>query len=240
MGLDTSHRTLLRENRMIQLEERLGHVFNRPNGLRQALVHVSSTNNHIESNERLEFLGDRILGLVIAEMLFQQFAEEEEGDLAYRFTALTRRETLVRVARKIELGQYIELSNGERETGGADKDRVLANTCEAVIAALYLDGGYTAATNFIKHYWAPFLKEEPKPPKDPKTTLQEWAQAANKSLPVYSVTNRLGPDHAPWFTVEVEISGELSRRGHGANKRAAEQAAAGALLAYLEEKKQPI
>ena len=221
---------------MIQLEERLGHVFNHPNWLRQALVHVSFTNNHIESNERLEFLGDRVLGLVIAEMLFQQFTEEEEGDLAYRFTALARRETLVRVARKIELGQYIELSNGERDTGGAEKDSVLANTCEAVIAALYLDGGYAAATKFIEHYWAPFLKEEPKPPKDPKTTLQEWAQATDKSLPIYSVTNRLGPDHAPWFTVEVEISGELTRRGQGANKRAAEQAAAEALLAYLEEK----
>ena len=224
---------------MIQLEERIGHVFNRPNWLRQALAHVSSTNIHIESNERLEFLGDRVLGLVIAEMLFEQFAEEEEGDLAYRFTALARRETLARVARKIELGQYIELSNGERETGGAEKDSVLANTCEAVIAALYLDGGHATAAKFIKHYWAPFLKEEQKPPKDPKTTLQEWAQAADRSLPIYSVTNRLGPDHAPWFTVEVEISGELTRRGQGANKQAAEQAAADALLAYLEEKKQP-
>ena len=165
--------------------------------------------------------------------------EENEGDLAYRFSALARRETLARIAREIKLGKHIKLSDGESQTGGAEKDSVLANTCEAVIAALYLDGGYTAAAKFIQHYWTPLLEEELKPPKDPNTTLQEWAQAADRPLPNYSITSRIGPDHAPWFTVEVEVSGELPRSGHGATKRIAEQAAAKALLAHLVDTKPP-
>ena len=219
---------------MIQLEKHLGHSFKKPYLLHQALAHVSSTNSHIESNERLEFLGDRILGLVIAEMLYEQFAEEKEGDLAYRFTALARRETLARVAREINLDQFITLSDGERETGGAQKDSVLSNTCEALIAAIYLDDGYKAAAKFIQHYWTPFLKEEPKPPKDPKTTLQEWAQARGLPPPAYVQTDRQGPDHAPVFTITARIENGASAVASAPSKRQAEQAAAKTLLAQLE------
>ncbi|MBM10350.1 MAG: ribonuclease III [Magnetovibrio sp.] len=222
---------------MIELEKHLGHVFKNTNQLHQALTHISTTKTNADSNERLEFLGDRVLGLIVANMLFESFKEEDEGDLAYRFAALVKRETLAHVAREIKLGDFIKLSVGERETGGAEKDSVLANTCEALIAALYLDGGFAAANNFIRYYWGPLLEKDPKPPKDPKTSLQEWAQAAGRSLPEYTVTNRRGPDHAPLFTVEVKVSGEIPTRGEGSNKQTAEQAAAKILLAQLVDVK---
>ena len=224
---------------MSGLEARLGHTFEKPRRLRQALTHASTTETRVDSNERLEFLGDRVLGLVVVEMLLERFTNEEEGDLGYRFTALARREALARVAREIKLGRHIKLSDGERETGGADKDGVLANACEAVIAALYLDGGLEVAGQFIRRYWAPLLEEDLTPRKDPKTALQEWAQAARKPLPSYSVTNRDGPDHAPRFTVKVQLSGEASESGEGTNKRAAEQAAAETMLSRLTLGKQP-
>lgn len=215
------------------LEPVLGHQFTRPGRLTQALTHASGVERRIESNERLEFLGDRVLGLVIAGMLFDGFADEEEGDLGYRFTALARREALARVAREIGLGAHIRLSEGERDTGGADKDGVLANACEAVIAALYLDGGLEVAARFIERYWAPLLEEDLSPRKDPKTVLQEWAQAAGKALPQYKVVHREGPDHAPLFTVAVTLDGEPAANGRGNAKRAAEQAAAEAMLAQV-------
>lgn len=218
---------------MSGLEERLCYHFEQPERLAQALTHASATSARIDSNERMEFLGDRVLGLVIAEMLLETFNDEEEGALGYRFTALARREALARVAREIGLGDYIRLSEGERETGGADKEGVLANACEAVIAALYLDGGLEAAATFIRNFWRPMLEEDPHPRKDPKTALQEWAQAAGKPLPDYRIISRDGPDHAPQFTVEVQIKGETAARGTGAAKRAAEQAAAEAMLAKL-------
>ena len=216
------------------LEPVLGHEFSQTDILRQALTHASTVEQRIESNERLEFLGDRVLGLVVAQMLFEHFGDEEEGDLGYRFTALARREALARVAREIDLGQHIRLSDGERETGGADKDGVLANACEAVIAALYLDGGLDVAERFIRQYWEPLLEEDLSPRKDPKTALQEWAQAIGKALPRYHVIRREGPDHAPKFTVEVSIDGEAPVQGEGSAKRAAEQAAAEAMLAQLD------
>jgi ribonuclease-3 len=217
------------------LEARLGYNFRQPERLAQALTHSSAAERRVESNERMEFLGDRVLGLVVAEMLLETFADEEEGDLGYRFTALARREALARVARDIDLGGYIRLSEGERDTGGAEKDGVLANACEAVIAALYQDGGLDPAAAFIRAYWRPMLEEDPNPRKDPKTALQEWAQAAGRPLPQYRVISREGPDHAPEFTVEVSLAGEDAVTGTGAAKRAAEQAAAETLLARLGE-----
>jgi ribonuclease III len=216
-----------------RLETRLGHTFTTPAWLLQALTHASATEKRVESNERLEFLGDRVLGLVIAEMLLEKFTDEQEGDLGYRFTALARREALARVALDIELGAFINLSDGERDTGGAEKAGVLANTCEAVIAALYLDGGLEVAARFIKRYWEPLLEEDLNPRKDPKTVLQEWAQAAGKVLPKYKIIQRVGPDHAPSFTVEVTVQDEPSVQGQGAAKRAAEQAAAEKMLLKL-------
>jgi ribonuclease III len=216
-----------------RLESRLGHTFATPTWLHQALTHASATENRVESNERMEFLGDRVLGLVIAEMLLEKFSDEQEGDLGYRFTALARREALARVAHDIDLGAFLKLSDGERDTGGAEKAGVLANTCEAVIAALYLDGGLEVAAHFIKRYWEPLLEEDLSPRKDPKTVLQEWSQAAGKALPKYQIIQRVGPDHAPSFTVEVTVQDEPPMQGQGSTKRAAEQAAAEQMLRKL-------
>jgi len=216
------------------LEHRLGHQFTDPGLLKRALTHASATPERIQSNERLEFLGDRVLGLVIAEMLCAAFPGEEEGDLGYRFSALARRESLARVADDIDLAQYIEMSTSEREMGGADKDSVAANTCEAVIGALYLDGGLDAAAHFISEHWRPLMDEDPNPPKDAKTVLQEWAQGEGLPLPSYHVAGREGPDHAPVFTISVTVEGRPPEKGTGASKREAEQAAAEALLSRLQ------
>ena len=213
-----------------RLEDRLGHRFRNPALLHHALTHASTTTDRLQSNERLEFLGDRVLGLIVADMLFETFPHEPEGDLAYRFTALARRETLVRVAQEIELGTNIDMSDGERESGGAAKDGLLANTCEAVIAALYQDGGLAAAQQFVKRYWTPLLTEDHHPRKDPKTALQEWAQANGHALPRYQTVHQSGPDHQPVFHVEVRIDDNASATGNGASKRAAEQVAAEQLL----------
>ncbi|MEK9753784.1 MAG: ribonuclease III [Rhodospirillaceae bacterium] len=220
-----------------ELEAVLGHAFANPDRLDQALTHSSAVGERVSSNERLEFLGDRVLGLVVAEMLYTRFQTEEEGDLGYRFTALVRREALARVAREIGLGRHIRMSEGERDTGGAEKDGVLANACEAVIAAIYLDGGFGPAAGFVRRYWEALLDEAPEPQKDPKTVLQEWAQATGRALPAYNVVDRQGPDHAPVFEVEVQLSGEMPARGSGNAKRAAEQAAAAAMLERVENKR---
>ena len=198
-----------------------------------ALTHASTTSERIQSNERLEFLGDRVLGLVVADMLYAHFPDESEGDLGYRFTALARRESLARVAQEIDLGDHIAMSDGERETGGANKDGLLANTCEAVIAALYLDAGLDVADAFIRRYWSPLLAEDIQPRKDAKTALQEWAQANGHPLPRYTVVTQSGPDHQPVFEVQVQVGNTPAETGEGTSKRAAEQAAAGQLLAVL-------
>lgn len=216
-----------------ELEHRLGHQFNDPGLLRHALTHASATQDRIQSNERLEFLGDRVLGLVIAEMLLKSYPDEEEGDLGYRFSALARRESLARVAEAIGLAQHISMSTGEREVGG-DKDSVAANACEAVIGALYLDGGLEAAARFISEHWRPSMEEDLSPPKDSKTALQEWAQAQGLHLPSYKTVGREGPDHAPVFTISVTLKDQPPQSGTGTSKREAEQAAAAALLSRLE------
>lgn len=218
------------------LEARLGHRFDNPDILRQALTHASMTPVRIQSNERLEFLGDRVLGLIVAEMLFEKFPSEAEGDLGYRFTALARRESLARVAIEISLDQHILMSDGERETGGAGKDGLLANTCEAVIAAIYLDGGIAAADQFVRRYWTPLAEEDQTPRKDAKTSVQEWAQGRGLALPEYETLERTGPDHEPIFHIQVSVTGQAPATGEGPSKRAAEQAAAENLLTRLAGK----
>jgi len=216
------------------LEDRLGHTFQNAGLLRHALTHASMTTERINSNERLEFLGDRVLGLVVAEMLYETFPDEAEGDLGYRFTALARRESLARVAHEIALGDHITMSDGERDTGGANKDGLLANTCEAVIAALYLDAGLAVAGRFIRRYWTPLLTADHQPRKDPKTALQEWAQAHGHQLPNYEIISQSGPDHQPVFEVRVHVGDRPPETGEGASKRAAEQVAAERFLAALD------
>jgi len=216
------------------LERALGHTFSDPQLLLRALTHSSASATALESNERLEFLGDRVLGLAIAKMLLSQFPDENEGALGYRFTALARAESLARVADGIGLSDHVILSPGEQETGGRRKEGIISNACEAVIAALFIDGGFEAAEQFINRNWQPLVDENTQPPKDAKTRLQEFAQSKGQPLPTYDAVDRQGPDHAPTFVVDVKLGGYQPVRGSGPSKRAAEQAAAALMLESLE------
>ena len=215
------------------LQDILGHRFEKPGILIQALTHSSATRDRLDANERLEFLGDRVLGLVLAGLLLEAFPDEKEGEVAYRFSALARSESLTRVAEGIGLAPHIELSSGEEEAGGRQNASILADCLEAIIAALFLDGGLEAAEAFIHRHWRPLMDKEPAPPKDAKTMLQEWAQGHGLPLPEYRVTEQRGPAHAPRFTVEVTVHEKKPASGQGASKRAAEQTAAEALLALI-------
>jgi len=220
------------------LEEALGHKFKRLELLDQALTHRSAVKAHgkvPEGYERLEFLGDRVLGLLVAEFLVHRFPREQEGELTRRHTALVRRDSLVRVARGIALGDNLRLSKGEAEAGGRKSPTLLADACEAVIAALYLDGGLEAARPFIERHWSPLIEEDETPPRDAKTALQEWAQGQRLPLPFYRTVAVEGPSHEPMFTIAVSVEGLPAAEARGRSKRAAEQAAATRLLASVKD-----
>ncbi len=222
------------------LEETLGHQFSRPELLWHALIHPSTAtpDDGVEhSSERQEFLGDRVLGLVIADLLFHRFPDENEGHLARRHSVLVSRRTLARVADQIGLSSHIVLSPGEDGMGGRKRPTLLADICEAVIAALYLDGGLEPAAVFIRRHWRPLMDEDVVPPKDAKTALQEWAQGRGLALPEYREVARDGPPHAPRFTIEVTVTGYVPAAGTGSSKRAAEGIAAATFLARLESEK---
>ena len=212
------------------LADALGHHFARPELLDQALTHPSAAGN--APYERLEFLGDRVLGLVVAHMLYRAFPKEPEGALARRYTALVRKEALARIAETIDLGACMRV--GEAEQTGLGRRNLLADACEAVIAALFLDGGYEAAERFVERWWQPLLAEQEEPPLDVKTALQEWAQARALPLPSYRLIGREGPAHDPLFDVEVSLPNWPPAQGRGRSRRAAEAAAAGSLLARLK------
>ena len=171
--------------------------------------------------------------MVVAAMLYEAFPGEAEGALSHRFSALVRRETLEGVARRLALGRHLALGRGEGAGGGRDKPANLADACEAVIGALYIDGGLATAERFIRRYWGPAMSADPVPPRDAKTQLQEWTQSRNLGLPHYRTLSASGPAHAPLFEVAAEVAGRGSAVATGATKRAAEQGAAGALLARL-------
>ena len=208
----------------------LAHEFEDASLLSRALTHGSAAANPRDTYERLEFLGDRVLSLVVAAMLFERFPGEDEGALARRLAALVRRETLAEIAAEIGLGAHIVMSAGEAEAGGRENPSLLADVCESVIGALYLDGGLATAERFIRDRWRARMVRSDKPPLDSKTALQEWAQGRGLPLPDYRIANRTGPDHAPVFTVAVSVGGGETATGTGTTRRAAEQAAAGALL----------
>jgi len=214
---------------MTSFEKELGYVFKNPTLLQQALTHPSASDKGQEF-ERLEFLGDRVLGLVIANWLFKEFPQDKEGDLAKRFTALVRKETLVRVAETIALDDVMVM---KREKSSSQKKRLetlLADGCEALIAALYLDGGLETVYSFIHRYWQEHIQSSPHPPRDPKSVLQEWAQAQKKTHPFYVVIDSSGPAHAPCFIVEVRIQGLDPVQGEGSSKQLAEKDAAQRML----------
>jgi ribonuclease III len=213
------------------LEGRLGHVFRNKALLREALTHASAAEGRkVADYERLEFLGDRVLGLVVSEHLFATFPEEGEDKLALRFNALVNRDACARAARRADIGPALVLSASEARTGGRDKDTILADACEAVIAALYLDGGFKAAQVFIETCWAEEFASAGVAPRDPKTKLQEWTASLKRPNPRYDVVERSGPDHAPRFVVEAVVEGMDPMRGEGGSKRDAERAAARAML----------
>jgi ribonuclease-3 len=174
-----------------------------------------------------------VLGLVVAEMLYRTFGKEDEGAMAKRLAALVRQEGLAHVARSIDLGSHLILSRGEAEGGGRDNAATLADACESVIGAIYLDAGLDAARQFVERHWAELVAADSKPPQDAKTALQEWAQAAGLPLPIYEVVESSGPPHDPTFTVEVRVSGKRTAQASGKSKRSAEQAAAASLMAEL-------
>lgn len=218
----------------------LGHTFADARYLLEAVTHPSvagigrgprPAGGHYE---RLEFLGDRVLGLVIAQWLLERFPEENEGGLAKRHTALVRAEALAGVAETLELGRYLRLAPGEADAGGRTKPAILADACEAVIGALYLDGGLDVAAAFIRSHWAGRIDAAELPPIEPKTALQEWALGRGLPLPVYEQVSRTGLDHEPVFTVRVAVQGKGSEMATGASKRAAEKAAAAQLLQRLD------
>ena len=218
---------------MAALEARLGHRFRDPLLLKRALSHSSAGE---PSNERLEFLGDRVLGLVVAERLFADFPSISEGGLAVRLNALVRREACAKAAEAAGIGEYLVMAWSESSSGGRQKSAILAGACEAVIAALYFDGGMEAARAFILRYWDDAFATLGAELRDAKTALQEWAQSGalkKKVQPVYTVTGREGPDHAPVFTVEVSLAGIEPQMGEGPTKRDAEQDAARRMLMQL-------
>jgi ribonuclease-3 len=214
------------------LEERLGHAFGRPALLLAALTHGSRGGEG--ANERLEFLGDRVLGLVVAEALLEADPEAREGLLAPRLNALVRKEACAAVAREIRLGEAIRLGRSEMMAGGRKREALLGDAMEAVIAAVFLDGGFEAARALVLRLWEARLRDVPRDARDSKATLQEWAQARGLMPPVYEEVGRDGPDHAPRFVIEARLSTGDAARGEGASKRLAEHQAAAALLERVQ------
>jgi ribonuclease-3 len=220
----------------------MGYRFAGPGLLREALTHSSAAGRGrrgARSNERLEFLGDRVLGLVIADLLIRRFAREGEGGLSRRHAALVRRETLAEIALEIGLGDYLVLARSEDETGGRSKPATLANGLEALIGALYLDGGLAPAAAFITRHFGPRLAAMRAPPRDPKTALQEWAQGRGLALPDYRVVEVAGPAHEPRFEISVQVGDLPAATAVAGSKRAAEQAAAEQLLDLVVAETEP-
>jgi ribonuclease-3 len=218
--------------RTASLEKALGHKFSSRALLKRALTHASvrSQREKSDDNERLEFLGDRVLALAIAELLAEMHPEATEGELARRFNRLVRRESCARVARNLPLGPVLILSASEADSGGREKDTILADACEALLGAMFVEAGFNVARDVVRRLWMPLIDSAPRTPADPKSALQEWAQGQGLPLPEYVEISRDGPEHAPRFTAQVRVGRHSPAEGVGASKRAAEQAAATALL----------
>jgi ribonuclease III len=216
------------------LEDRIGYRFTEAAMLECALTHISAlkgARNRAGSYQRLEFLGDHVLGLVISDMLYRAFPKADEGELSRRLADLVRKETCAEIARAIDLGAAIRLGSSEANAGARTRPAILADVCESVIGAVYLDGGYKAAEDLVERLWENRMRATAQPLRDPKTILQEWAQARGLPTPAYREVARSGPDHNPEFRVAVQLPAFAPAEGMGRSKRAAEQAAAAAMLA---------
>jgi ribonuclease III len=216
-------------------EKRIGYRFNNPALLEQALTHISAltgARNRAGSYQRLEFLGDHVLGLVVSDMLFRAFAKADEGEMSRLLADLVRKEACADVGRAIDLGAAIRLGASEANAGGRSRMAILADVCEAMIGAVFVDGGYPAAAALIERLWSERMRTPARPLRDSKTVLQEWAQARGLPTPAYREVERKGPDHNPEFRVTVELPNLAPAEGLGRSKRAAEQAAAAAMLTH--------
>jgi ribonuclease III len=213
------------------LEKTIGHRFKDRDLLDRSLTHISgSGGNRANSYQRLEFLGDHVLGLIISDMLFRAFPKADEGELSRRLADLVRREACADVARAIELGEAIRLGSSESNAGGRARTAILADVCESLVGAVYLDGGYDAAAKLVEKLWGERMRAPVRPLRDPKTILQEWAQARGLPTPAYREVERTGPHHDPEFRISVKLPDREPAEGIGRSKRSAEQAAAAALL----------
>lgn len=218
-----------------ELEQRLGYSFADPALLDLALTHPSaitssSPERQLESYQRLEFLGDRVLGLVVADMLYAAYRAADEGDLHRRHASLVRKETCADVGAELGIGDALTLGESEESSGGRQKLTILGDACEAVIGAIYLDGGLDAARALIERSWSGRMSGSHRPARDAKSTLQEWTQGQGLPVPRYRVVEASGPAHAPRFVISVDLERFPSATGEGPSKREAEQAAATAIL----------
>nr|WP_205800206.1 ribonuclease III [Microvirga terricola] len=215
---------------MDALLDKLGYRFEKPELLERALTHVSAPGAGGQSYQRLEFLGDRVLGLSIAEMLYAAFSDAPEGELSRRLAELVRRETCAEVAIAWDVGPYVKLGAGEAHSGERRNLTILADVCEAIIGAVFIDGGYAAAKELVERSFGGLLNAPRRALRDPKSALQEWAQGKGLPTPIYAVVEQTGPDHAPRFRIVVKVKGVENEFGTGTSKRIAEQAAARGLL----------
>ena len=216
------------------LEERIGHRFGDRSLIERALTHVSAVaakGARVDSYQRLEFLGDRVLGLAVSDMLYAAFPKAAEGELSQRLAELVRKETCADVADEWGVSEHVRLGGGEAQTGGAKKVAILGDLCESIIGAVYLDAGFQAARDLVQRNWGERMMKPRRPLRDPKTALQEWAQARGLETPIYREAGRSGPAHAPKFVIEVDVAGYAPTQAEGASKRLAEQAAARAFMA---------
>ena len=215
---------------LADLEARLGYRFRDQNLASLALTHLSAQVAGGRSYQRLEFLGDRVLGLVVADQLYASFPQASEGELSMRLAKLVRRETCAAIAAEWDVGPHVVLGLGEARGGGRKKAAILSDVCESLIGAVYVDGGFEAARDLILGSWGGRLTADAEPARDAKTALQEWAQARALAAPRYEEASRSGPAHAPSFVIRVEVPGYQAETGEASSKRAAEQAAAQAFL----------
>ncbi len=221
---------MVREPDPAAIGKRIGHVFSSPEYLVRALTH-SSVNSSVSGNyERLEFLGDRVLGLVTAQMLWNQFPDADEGELSRRFNLLVNAETCAKIADQIGLDDFIATGSEIKSLKGRKQQNIRADAVESLIAAIFLDGGLEAARVFIEHNWKPLALQSDADRRDAKTELQEWAHKTAGVAPDYQTESRTGPDHDPVFTIVATIPGIDSANGSGSSKREAEQAAATSIL----------
>lgn len=220
---------------MVKQHKIAGYSFSKVSLLDEALTHPSLSGTY--NYQRLEFLGDRVLGLAVSTLLLKEYPKEAEGHLNRRFTSLVRKETLAEMAQQLDIVKYIKLTPGAEAEGTREKEAVQADVCEAIIGAMYLDAGYETVEEFICKHWSQLLDGEHNVVKDSKTLLQEWCQARGTELPKYEVVDRSGPDHQPVFIIEAIVKGQGSAKAQGNAKRVAEQAAAAALFRTLSGEK---